>query len=79
MMRLADHLIIAPIVLPLFAGAIMLALGGERRRSFNAALNVGASVALVLIAIAHQSVRSHRAPSERGPVEPAASPKAEVG
>jgi len=42
------------------------------------ALVVGATV-LMLIAIAHQSVRSHRAPSERGPVEPAASPKAEVG
>ena len=42
------------------------------------ALVVGATV-LMLIAIAHQSVRSHRAPSERGPVGPAASPKAEVG
>ena len=41
------------------------------------ALVVGATV-LMLIAIAHQSVRSHRAPSERGPVGPAASPKVEV-
>jgi multicomponent K+:H+ antiporter subunit A len=41
------------------------------------ALVVGATV-LMLIAIAHQSVRSHRVPSGRGPVGPAASPKAEV-
>jgi multicomponent K+:H+ antiporter subunit A len=41
------------------------------------ALVVGATV-LMLIAIAHQSVRSHRAPSERGSVGPAASPKVEV-
>ncbi len=41
------------------------------------ALVVGATV-LMLIAIAHQSVRSHRAPSERGPVGPAASPEVEV-
>ena len=41
------------------------------------ALVVGATV-LMLIAIAHQSVRSHRAPSGRVPGPPAASPKAEV-
>ena len=41
------------------------------------ALVVGATV-LMLIAIAHQSVRSHRAPSVREPVAPAVSPKAEV-
>jgi multicomponent K+:H+ antiporter subunit D len=51
-MRLVDHLIIAPVVLPLFAGAVMLALGGERRRNLNALLNIGASLALVAIAIA---------------------------
>ena len=36
MIRLADQLMIAPVVLPLFAGAVMLALGGERRRNVNA-------------------------------------------
>ena len=41
------------------------------------ALVVGATV-LMLIAIAHQSVRSHRLPSRRGPAGPTASPKAEV-
>ena len=40
------------------------------------ALVVGATV-LMLIAIAHQSVRSHRVPSGRGPAG-AVSPKAEV-
>ena len=52
MNRLADHLMIAPVVLPLFAGAMMLALGGERRRNVNAALNVVTTFALVAIAIA---------------------------
>ncbi|MGE0653638.1 MAG: monovalent cation/H+ antiporter subunit D [Alphaproteobacteria bacterium] len=51
MSRLADHLMIAPIVLPLFAGALMLALGGERRRDLNAALNVAVTFALVAISI----------------------------
>jgi len=50
--RLADHLIIAPVVLPLLAGAVMLALGGERRRNVNAALNVATTFALVAISIA---------------------------
>lgn len=52
MIRLADHIIIAPVVLPLFAGALMLALGGERHRNVNAAINVVTSVALVAISIA---------------------------
>ncbi len=51
MNRIGDHLIIAPVVLPLFAGAIMLALGGERRRNVNAAINVVVTFALVAIAI----------------------------
>src|SRR6185312_2839608 len=50
--RLADHLIIAPVVLPVLAGAVMLALGGERRRNVNAALNVATTFALVAISIA---------------------------
>jgi len=49
--RLADHLIIAPIVLPFFAGALMLALGGERRRNVNAALNVAVTFSLAAISI----------------------------
>lgn len=52
MIRLADHIIIAPVVLPLFAGAVMLALGGERHRNVNAAINVVTSLALVAISIA---------------------------
>src|SRR6476620_9953363 len=43
---------IAPVVLPLFAGAMMLALGGERRRNINAVLNVATTFALVVIATA---------------------------
>ena len=43
---------IAPVVLPLFAGAMMLALGGERHRNVNAALNVVSTFALVAISIA---------------------------
>ena len=50
MTRYADHLMIAPVVLPMFAGAMMLALGGERRRNVNAVLNVATTFALVVIA-----------------------------
>ncbi|HWK01659.1 MAG TPA: monovalent cation/H+ antiporter subunit D [Xanthobacteraceae bacterium] len=46
-----NHLVIAPIVLPLFAGAVMLALGGERRRNINAILNIAVSLALIAISI----------------------------
>ena len=52
MIHLADHLVIAPIVLPLFAGAVMLSLGGERRRNANAAINVVAAFLLVVISAA---------------------------
>lgn len=51
MSALANHLLIAPVVLPLVAAAIMLALGGERRRNVNAVLNVISTFALVAIAI----------------------------
>ena len=47
-----NHLMIAPIVLPLIAAAIMLALGGEQRRNLNAALSVASTLALVAISIA---------------------------
>ncbi len=50
-MHLADHITIAPVVLPLFAGALMLALGGERRRNVNAAINVAATLALAGLSI----------------------------
>jgi multicomponent K+:H+ antiporter subunit D len=49
--RLSDHLMIAPVVLPLLAGAVMLALGGERHRNVNAALNLVSTFALVGISI----------------------------
>jgi multicomponent K+:H+ antiporter subunit D len=52
MIRLADHLMIAPVGLPLFSAAVMLALGGERRRNVNATLNVATTFALVAISIA---------------------------
>ena len=46
-----NHLMIAPIVLPLFAAAIMLALGGEQRRNVSAALSIVTTFALVAISI----------------------------
>ncbi len=52
MSRLSDHLMILPVALPLLAGAVMLALGGESRRNINAAINVIATLALVAVAIA---------------------------
>ena len=48
---MADHLIIAPVVLPLVAGAVMLLLG-ERRRDLKAAISVASTFALVGIAVA---------------------------
>ena len=52
MSRFADHLMVAPILFPLLAGAIMLVLGGERRRNINAAINVVASLALLFVSLA---------------------------
>src|SRR4051812_36001652 len=52
MIRFADHLLIAPVVLPLFAGALMLFLGGERHRNINAALNIATSFSLIAISVA---------------------------
>ena len=51
-MNPADHLMIAPVVLPLFVGAMMLAIGGERHRNINATLNVVSTFVLVGISIA---------------------------
>jgi multicomponent K+:H+ antiporter subunit D len=47
---MGDHLMIAPVVLPLLAGAAMLLLD-ERRRELKAAINVASTFALVGIAI----------------------------
>ena len=44
---LGDHLMIAPVVLPLLAGAVMLVLGGERSRNFKAAINLASTFGLV--------------------------------
>ena len=52
MNRFGDHLMIVPAVLPLFVGAVMLALGGERSRNVNAALSMAATFALVAVGIA---------------------------
>lgn len=51
MSRAADHLMIAPVVLPLVAGTLMLLLS-ERRRTLKAGISVVATVALVGIALA---------------------------
>ena len=49
---MADHLMVAPVVLPLVAGAAMLLLDGERRRKIKAAIDVASTFALVAIAVA---------------------------
>jgi multicomponent K+:H+ antiporter subunit D len=51
MSGLASHLIIAPIVLPLVMGALLL-LFDERRRNLRAAISVGSALGLIGIAIA---------------------------
>ena len=51
MSGMGDHLMIAPVVLPLVASAAMLFLG-EMRRGLKAAISVGSTLALVGIAIA---------------------------
>ena len=50
MSALADHLIIAPIIVPLVAGIVTLLLG-EPRRNVKAGINVASSFALVAIAV----------------------------
>jgi multicomponent K+:H+ antiporter subunit D len=49
--RLADHLIVAPVLLPLLAAAMMLGFG-EGRRNLNAGINVASTFALAGIAVA---------------------------
>ena len=51
MNRLADHLIVAPVLLPLLAAAMMLGFG-EGRRNLNAGINVASTFALAGIAVA---------------------------
>ncbi len=46
----ADHLVIAPIVVPLLAGALMV-LAGDGRRKLNAALGLASTAALVVLAL----------------------------
>lgn len=46
-----DHLTIAPIIIPLFAGTLMILLG-QRSREFNVTLSVASTLALVAISIA---------------------------
>ncbi len=52
MSALADHLIVAPVLLPLLAGAAILTFGSERHRNYHAAINVAATFALIGIALA---------------------------
>lgn len=52
MNALTEHLIVAPVVLPLLAGAAMLALGSDGRRTVSAAINVISTLGLVGIALA---------------------------
>lgn len=49
-MSWADHLIIAPIIIPLLAGGLMLVLEGRSRRAV-AAINILATFALLMVAI----------------------------
>ncbi len=46
-----DHLTIAPIVIPLLVGTLMILIG-ERRRGFKAVLGLASAVALLAVAIA---------------------------
>jgi multicomponent K+:H+ antiporter subunit D len=48
---LADHLIIAPIIIPLFAGGLMLLLDGRRRAAVTA-ISILSTFALLVVAIA---------------------------
>jgi len=50
-MRLLDHLIVLPVLLPLVTGALLL-LVDERRHDLKAAINVASTTALMLLAVA---------------------------
>ena len=51
MSRATDHLMIAPVVLPLVLGAVMLLLD-ERRRAIKASISIASTLSLVGVAIA---------------------------
>lgn len=51
MRSLADHLIIAPILLPLISAAVMLLLN-ERRRGLKGGIGIATTVALLIVSIA---------------------------
>jgi multicomponent K+:H+ antiporter subunit D len=51
MMPWSDHLVVAPLILPLVAGALLL-LVSERRHGLKAALGVASTLGLVLLALA---------------------------
>jgi multicomponent K+:H+ antiporter subunit D len=59
----ADHLIIAPVLLPLFAGASMLLLD-ERRQGLKSAIAIAATLALVTISILLLRIADASAPGE---------------
>lgn len=50
MTRWLDHLMIAPVLLPLLAGATILLIGTDTRRSVSVAISVGSACALLAIA-----------------------------
>lgn len=52
MMRWSDQLMIAPVLLPLLAGAAMLVFGNDARRNLNAVINVASTCTLLAIAVA---------------------------
>jgi multicomponent K+:H+ antiporter subunit D len=63
-MSMSDHLMIAPVVLPLLAGAAMLLLD-ERRRGLKAAISLASTFALVGIAIALLAASASTDPMSR--------------
>jgi multicomponent K+:H+ antiporter subunit D len=64
MSRMADHLIIAPVVLPLLAGAATLLLG-ERRHGLKAAIGV-ASVGIAIALLVTSDAEPRFFPSRTG-------------
>ena len=50
MSSLASHLIVAPVVLPLVAAAVLLVMG-ETRRRFKAHVNIAATLAGLVVAV----------------------------
>ncbi len=62
-----DHLVIAPVAVPLLAGAMMV-LVGERRRALKAAIGLASAFALLAVAIALLRVADGAAPGGGGAV-----------